>query len=281
MRRRTSSTGRRQNAELSGLAERPIRWIAEDAMKFCQREVKRGNQYDARDSRSAQLRPRAEGRAVEDRRALVAAACNVRRADGRESRVRARDVSLARHRAGGAVGLFVAKASSAIAASRRSGRVVSGNRRRAAVAERRVRAVAERSGELSETARLHGESRSYSPTCSVETSASGRRSARRRCGVRRASLAVGADRLGSSSMSVAHDFFGHLRLAEFFERPDQPAAGFEERTGWPAANTERLRHLRAAQRLQAELVAGAVVPAGERQVVRRRGRARRAARGPR
>ncbi len=37
----------RQNAELSGLAERPIRWIVEDAMKFCRREVKRGNRYDA------------------------------------------------------------------------------------------------------------------------------------------------------------------------------------------------------------------------------------------
>ena len=37
----------RQNADLSGLADRPIRWIAEDAMKFCQRELKRGNQYDA------------------------------------------------------------------------------------------------------------------------------------------------------------------------------------------------------------------------------------------
>ena len=37
----------RQNAVLSGLAERPIRWIAEDAVKFCRREVKRGNRYDA------------------------------------------------------------------------------------------------------------------------------------------------------------------------------------------------------------------------------------------
>jgi len=37
----------RQNAEISGLADRPIRWIAEDAMKFCQRELKRGNRYDA------------------------------------------------------------------------------------------------------------------------------------------------------------------------------------------------------------------------------------------
>jgi 23S rRNA (cytosine1962-C5)-methyltransferase len=37
----------RKNAELSGLADRPIRWIVEDAMKFCRREVKRGNRYDA------------------------------------------------------------------------------------------------------------------------------------------------------------------------------------------------------------------------------------------
>jgi 23S rRNA (cytosine1962-C5)-methyltransferase len=37
----------RQNADLSGLADRPIRWIVEDAVKFCQRELKRGNQYDA------------------------------------------------------------------------------------------------------------------------------------------------------------------------------------------------------------------------------------------
>jgi 23S rRNA (cytosine1962-C5)-methyltransferase len=37
----------RANAELSGLADRPVRWIAEDAMKFCRREVKRGNKYDA------------------------------------------------------------------------------------------------------------------------------------------------------------------------------------------------------------------------------------------
>jgi 23S rRNA (cytosine1962-C5)-methyltransferase len=35
----------RANAKLSGLDDAPIRWIPEDAMKFCQREVKRGNQY--------------------------------------------------------------------------------------------------------------------------------------------------------------------------------------------------------------------------------------------
>jgi 23S rRNA (cytosine1962-C5)-methyltransferase len=37
----------RGNAELSGLKDAAIRWIPEDAMKFCQREVKRGNKYDA------------------------------------------------------------------------------------------------------------------------------------------------------------------------------------------------------------------------------------------
>ena len=37
----------RRNAELSGLADAPIRWIAEDAMKFVKRELKRGNRYDA------------------------------------------------------------------------------------------------------------------------------------------------------------------------------------------------------------------------------------------
>ncbi len=37
----------RSNAEASRLAAQPIRWIVEDATKFCQREVKRGNQYDA------------------------------------------------------------------------------------------------------------------------------------------------------------------------------------------------------------------------------------------
>lgn len=37
----------RQNQELSGLAEKPIRWILEDAFKYCQREVRRGARYDA------------------------------------------------------------------------------------------------------------------------------------------------------------------------------------------------------------------------------------------
>jgi len=37
----------RRNAELSGLANAPIRWIAEDAIKFVKRELKRGNRYNA------------------------------------------------------------------------------------------------------------------------------------------------------------------------------------------------------------------------------------------
>ena len=37
----------RDNAAASGLANAPIRWIVEDALKFCQREVKRANHYDA------------------------------------------------------------------------------------------------------------------------------------------------------------------------------------------------------------------------------------------
>ena len=37
----------RRNAELSGLAQAPIRWIAEDALKFVRHELQRGNRYDA------------------------------------------------------------------------------------------------------------------------------------------------------------------------------------------------------------------------------------------
>ena len=36
----------RENAELSGLADRPIRWITEDARKYVQREIRRGSQYE-------------------------------------------------------------------------------------------------------------------------------------------------------------------------------------------------------------------------------------------
>jgi 23S rRNA (cytosine1962-C5)-methyltransferase len=36
----------RENAELSQLAERPLRWLTEDARKWVQREVRRGSLYD-------------------------------------------------------------------------------------------------------------------------------------------------------------------------------------------------------------------------------------------
>jgi 23S rRNA (cytosine1962-C5)-methyltransferase len=37
----------RENADISGLQDAPIRWIQEDAQLFCQREIKRGNTYHA------------------------------------------------------------------------------------------------------------------------------------------------------------------------------------------------------------------------------------------
>lgn len=36
----------KENAELSGLGSKPIRWILEDAREFVRREIKRGNKYD-------------------------------------------------------------------------------------------------------------------------------------------------------------------------------------------------------------------------------------------
>jgi 23S rRNA (cytosine1962-C5)-methyltransferase len=35
----------RRNAQLSGLADRPIRWIVDDAVAFAQREIRRGRRY--------------------------------------------------------------------------------------------------------------------------------------------------------------------------------------------------------------------------------------------
>ena len=37
----------RENARLNGLADRPIRWIVDDAHKFMKRELRRGHRYDA------------------------------------------------------------------------------------------------------------------------------------------------------------------------------------------------------------------------------------------
>lgn len=37
----------RENAAVSGLSEKPIRWIVDDCEKFVKREIKRGHRYDA------------------------------------------------------------------------------------------------------------------------------------------------------------------------------------------------------------------------------------------
>ncbi len=37
----------RENAEISGLSEAPIRWIVDDCKKFVEREIRRGRRYDA------------------------------------------------------------------------------------------------------------------------------------------------------------------------------------------------------------------------------------------
>ncbi len=36
----------RENGDVAGLNDAPIRWICDDALKFCEREVRRGNTYD-------------------------------------------------------------------------------------------------------------------------------------------------------------------------------------------------------------------------------------------
>lgn len=44
---KTAVAWARENAELSGLADKAIRWIVEDVLLFVKREIKRGNRYDA------------------------------------------------------------------------------------------------------------------------------------------------------------------------------------------------------------------------------------------
>ncbi len=39
-------TWARENQELSGLGERPVRWIVDDALKFVEREARRGSHYE-------------------------------------------------------------------------------------------------------------------------------------------------------------------------------------------------------------------------------------------
>lgn len=40
-------TWAKENAQLSGLSEAPIRWLVDDCVKFVEREIRRGNRYDA------------------------------------------------------------------------------------------------------------------------------------------------------------------------------------------------------------------------------------------
>ncbi len=40
-------TWARENAAASGLSEAPVRWIVDDCVKFVEREIRRGNRYDA------------------------------------------------------------------------------------------------------------------------------------------------------------------------------------------------------------------------------------------
>jgi 23S rRNA (cytosine1962-C5)-methyltransferase len=44
---RPSVTWARENLELSGLEDRPVRWMLDDALKFVRREARRGSRYDA------------------------------------------------------------------------------------------------------------------------------------------------------------------------------------------------------------------------------------------
>lgn len=37
----------KENAAASGLADKPVRWIVDDCVKFVEREIRRGNRYDA------------------------------------------------------------------------------------------------------------------------------------------------------------------------------------------------------------------------------------------
>lgn len=37
----------KENASVSGVAERPVRWIVDDCLKFVKREIRRGKRYDA------------------------------------------------------------------------------------------------------------------------------------------------------------------------------------------------------------------------------------------
>ena len=37
----------KENAAVSGLSDKPVRWLVDDCQKFVKREIRRGNKYDA------------------------------------------------------------------------------------------------------------------------------------------------------------------------------------------------------------------------------------------
>ena len=59
----------KENAAASGLAEAPIRWLVDDCVKFVEREIRRGNQYDGiiMDPPSYGRGPKGEIWKIEDR----------------------------------------------------------------------------------------------------------------------------------------------------------------------------------------------------------------------
>ncbi len=135
----------RQNAAISGLGERPIRWIAEDVMKFCRREVKRGNRYDAviLDPPTYGHGPKGTLWQIDEFLLPLLELCGELTADARgESGVRAGDVPFAGHRTGGAVGVFIGGNLWTLRAAAEGGGVVFGGGRWPSVAERCLCSVA-------------------------------------------------------------------------------------------------------------------------------------------
>ena len=54
---RAWSAGQRKMRQLPDLSDAPIRWLVDDCTKFVERELRRGNRYDAYHHGSAILRP--------------------------------------------------------------------------------------------------------------------------------------------------------------------------------------------------------------------------------
>lgn len=130
------------NAEGSGLAERPIRWIIEDAMKFCRREAKRGNRYDAviLDPPTYGHGPKGEEWIVKRDLLPLLALCG--ELTERRPKFAAALLPFAGPGAGGAVGVLQRGPVRRVRPTAADGRAVPGNGRRTPLAERMLRAVA-------------------------------------------------------------------------------------------------------------------------------------------